>query len=90
MYALDTSAEHLDLIKVTPQQMDDVLQTYAGIGIAQTAMRGLDGMHYLERYDAYYMIHSVIWMRRCKVLSGLRTEDGRLILRYQLCGGQYE
>ena len=90
LYALDTSAEHLDLIKVTPQQMDDVLQTYAGIGLAQTAMRGLDGMHYLERYDAYYMIHSDYLDARCKVLSGLRTEDGRLILRYQLCGGQYE
>ncbi len=70
--------------------MDDVLQTYAGIGLAQTAMRGLDGMHYLERYDAYYMIHSDYLDARCKVLSGLRTEDGRLILRYQLCGGQYE
>ena len=74
LYALDTSAEHLDLIKVTPQQMDDVLQTYAGIGLAQTAMRGLDGMHYLERYDAYYMIHSDYLDARLAREAGERAE----------------
>lgn len=68
--AIDAGAEHLDIIKITSLQMNNILQTYADIEIDQTEKYNLDKLIYLERYDAYYMIHGDCIDTRCEVISG--------------------
>ena len=88
--AIDAGAEHLDIIKITSLQMNNILQTYADIEIDQTEKYNLDKLIYLERYDAYYMIHGDCIDTRCEVISGTQTEDGYLILQYWMNGERYE
>ena len=48
---------HLDVTKVTSEQVERVLWEYARINLEQTAKKGLDRLTYLKEYDAYFLEH---------------------------------
>lgn len=89
--ALDSTAGSLDVTRVTAGEMEEVLQTYGGLGLEDTQGIGMDQFLYLEDYDAYYLIHSDVMAVPCQVSSGTRNEDGTVTLQYEneILSGQY-
>lgn len=89
--ALDSTAGSLDVTRVTAGEMEEVLQTYGGLGLEDTQGVGMDQFLYLEDYDAYYLIHSDVMAVPCQVSSGTRNEDGTVTLQYEneILSGQY-
>ena len=71
-----------DVIRVTPKDMDIVLQKYMGISVNETKKIGLDKMYYLEEYDAYYMMHGDTNYVQCVFESGKVNPDGSITLQY--------
>lgn len=73
-------ADHLDIIKITRTQMDEVLQMLTGLTLDETDKVGLDQFVYLKDFDAYYLVHSDAIDPRCRMLSASRNADGSVNL----------
>lgn len=75
-------APFTDLIRITREDMDDVLQKYMAITLDETNKVGLDKMYYLEKYDVYYMMHGDTNYARYVFEKGSVNEDGTITLQY--------
>ncbi|MDE6221862.1 MAG: hypothetical protein K2G51_15805 [Lachnospiraceae bacterium] len=88
---LDSQAPYLDIVKVTPGEMDAFLLEKLGIGLEETQKRGLENFYYLEQYDSFYVIKGDTGFDWCAVTSGSRQLDDTLVLEYEKTyeGGQW-
>ena len=82
-----------DCVKWSAKELDKVTQKYLGVrlkDVAENAMVPRDrdrvvfpAMHYLERYDAYYMICPGFSYEYVKINSVWRTSDGNYLVHYK-------
>lgn len=80
---MDGYAAELDTVKASAADMEDILNTYAGVGLDQLPADALAPFFHLDAYDAYYLCHSdtnAPGARR--MLAGVREEDGTVRLDY--------
>lgn len=87
----DSSAPYLDVIKITANEMEAVLQEKLGLSLEETGKTGLENFYYLEEYDSYYLIHGDTNFDQCTVTSGTWESDDKLTLKYtkEYEGGQW-
>lgn len=78
----DSAALNMDIVKLTAQEMDELLQVHAGISLDDTQKRGLDQFYYLDDFQAYYLIHSDTNVQPCTVTSGMHVDDQQVKLEY--------
>lgn len=74
----------LDVIKITPDEMDAVLQKYTGITLEQSKQKGLEKFYYNKDTDSYYHNVSDTNYQFVKVLSADLNEEGYTVLEYVL------
>ncbi|MDE6014216.1 MAG: hypothetical protein K2H41_00755 [Acetatifactor sp.] len=88
---LDDAAIYLDVMKVTAEEMEAVLQEKLGLSLEETQKKGLENFYYLEEYDSYYLVHGDTNFDWCTVTSGIRESGDRLTLEYtkEYEGGQW-
>lgn len=79
---MDSTAQYLDIVKVTADEMEAFLQEKLGIGLEETQKTGLDNFCYLEEYDSYYVIAGDTNLEWCTVVSGIWESDHKLRLVY--------
>lgn len=78
----DSEAPYLDVMKVTTDEMNAVLQEKLGISLEGTKKIGLENFYYLEEYDSYYLIHGDTNFDWCTVVLGTWEPGDRLTLEY--------
>lgn len=79
---LDSEALYLDVMKVTAEELEAVLQEKLGLGLEETQKKGLENFYYMEEYDSYYLIHGDSNFDWCSVTSGTREAGGKITLEY--------
>ena len=76
--------EQSDAVWLTPFDMDLTLQNYFGIGLAQTALIGMEQFEYLPEFDRYYLFHSDTNARLpIEVIDVLQDEDHYYYMTYR-------
>ena len=73
----------VDVFKIPRQDMETTFLENTGLTIAQTTKNGLDQLHYLETYDAYYHSHSDSAYTLYQIEEGVRQENGTVALLYK-------
>lgn len=79
---LEPMAEYSNVIKVTRQEMDRVLQASLGMGLTDTQQQGLELFYYLEQQSAYYLVHGDTNFQWCTITSGTHISDRQVQLQY--------
>lgn len=79
---LEPMAEYSGVIKVTRQEMDQVLEEGLGMGLTDTQQQGLEQFYYLEQSNAYYLVHGDINFQWCTITSGTHISDRQVQLQY--------
>lgn len=72
----------LDVSKITLPKMDEVLQTYFGITLAETEGNGLDDLVYVPNFSAYFHAHSDTTADLYTFPYGFELENGDVELYY--------
>ena len=65
------------------QEMDRVLRQYFGLGLEETAKRGLDSFGYLADRDCYYHCHGDTNQEPRRVEQVRRLDDGTVLFTYR-------
>lgn len=78
----DSAAPNMDIVKLTAQEMDEVLQSHTGVSLDDTQKLGLDQFYYLDDFQAYYLIHSDTNVQPCTVTSGIHVDHQQVRLEY--------
>lgn len=88
---LSSDAPYLDIVKVTTDEMDALLQEKLGINLEETQKIGLDSFYYLEEFDSYYLIVGDTNLDWCIIKSGTWESNNKLTLEYEkeYAGGQW-
>ena len=73
----------VDVFKIPRQDLEKAFLESTGLTIAQTQKNGLDMLHYLEAYDAYYHSHSDSAYTLYQIEEGVRQENGTVVLLYK-------
>lgn len=73
-----------DIAKTTISQMDQTLQEYMGLSLADTNKVGLDLFVYLPNYSAYYVSRGDTNWESYTMEDGYRSADGNVVLLYRL------
>ena len=79
---LEPMTEYSGVIKVTRQEMDQVLEEGLGMGLTDTQQQGLEQFHYLEQPNAYYLVHGDTNFQWCTITSGTHISDRQVQLQY--------
>lgn len=81
-----------DIQKVPASYMDEMLQKYANVKLADTNKVDLDAFVYLSEYDAYYLQHGDTHYSSVTVESGEKNVDGtvKLLCLYAETEAKYE
>ena len=74
--------EYSGVIKVTKQEMDQVLEAGLCMGLTDTQQQGLEQFHYLEQPNAYYLVHGDTNFQWCTITSGTHISDHQIQLQY--------
>lgn len=72
----------LDICKVTTDEMDAILQKYLGMTLEETNKIGIDGLYYLEEYDAYYSVAGDTEYMRYDMDYGWKNVNGTITIEY--------
>lgn len=73
----------MDCCRITTKEMDEVLISFTGLSLDETHRVNLDQFIYLHEYDAYYCFHGDAGYENVKIITGFKTEDGLIILKWQ-------
>ncbi len=73
----------LDVSKTTAAEMDAILMQYMGITLADTNKVNLDGLYYLDEYDAYYNVAGDTEYSKYILSFGWINEDGTISIQYK-------
>lgn len=73
---------NLDVSKAGKEDMDAVLQKYAGLTLENTNKVGLERLFYVEATNTYYKVVGDTKYKKCDITKGLVNEDGTITLRY--------
>ena len=72
----------LDVSKISRSKMDEELQTYFGVALADTQAIGLDSFTYYEPGDSYFLAHGDTVADVYTFVSGVEQENGDVTLYY--------
>ncbi len=78
----DSNVYDLDVTKTTRQEMENILQKYMAISFWETNQIGLNTLHYLPEYDAYYKVAGDAKISKYTFEKGWLGDDGTIILEY--------
>ena len=79
---LEPMTEYSGVIKVTRQEMDQVLEEGLGMGLTETQQQGLERFYDLEQPDTYYLVHGDTNFQWCTITSGTHISDQQVQLQY--------
>ena len=79
---LEPMTEYSGVIKVTRQEMDQVLEGGLGMGLTETQQQGLERFYDLEQPDTYYLVHGDTNFQWCTITSGTHISDQQVQLQY--------
>lgn len=79
---LEPTTEYSGVIKVTRQEMDQVLEGGLGIGLTDTQQQGLELFYDLGQSNAYYLVHGDTNFQWCTITSGTHISDCQVRLQY--------
>ena len=79
---LEPMTEYSGVIKVTRQEMDQVLEAGLGMGLTETQQQGLERFYDLEQPDTYYLVHGDTNFQWCTITSGTHISDQQVQLQY--------
>lgn len=74
--------EKLDVSRAMRAEMNEVLETYAGLTLDTTNKVGLDSLYYIKENDAYYNVAGDTAYMKCAITKGWTNEDGTITLQY--------
>ena len=72
----------LDTSKIMTEDINEILQKYMGITLEETNKQGIEYLHYLEEYDAYYTCVGDTEYTKYDILHGWMNDDGTITLQY--------
>ena len=72
----------LDVFKVTTNEINDILKKYIGMTLEETNKNNLDGLYYLEEYDAYYNVAGDTNYMQYDFSKLLKNADGTVSIEY--------
>ena len=88
--AMQIEKAELDMTKVTTSQADAYLSKWLGVDLTEMliGLPDYSGWVYLEEYDAFYFLHGDTNYQKAFFVSGERSENNQLIIRYTLEGSE--
>lgn len=73
----------LDFVKLPADDVDALLQKYIGLSLEETNKKNLDEFVWMDEYGAYYIMHGDTNADLYTFVSGEKTADGLITLRYE-------
>ena len=79
---------NLDTIKITRDEMNELLLKYTGFALEETNKKDLDNFYYLEEFDSYYVCRGDTSYQKYEFYNGwINGGDGTITLRYKGING---
>ena len=84
LITINPHAAELETVKIPRALLDKALLQYTGLNLNEFSSKELDGLFWLEKYDAYYITHSDALDTRVAITAGVELPDGSIRLDWEI------